>query len=197
MQNEFRIRQQIIRSKTVGKGKPQYSSEGNTMCNGNGSELEGPSSGDKVVNGNIRAYGYQRRDAELSQPAQQDLHNGDGMATAETGINIEGYGGEVEGDAGDVGVTGWETERAICFGDGEIEEAIGEGYTDSYRETVSPIPTSVPAVDLLVSGSYLAADIASIIEPSSHPDEETWRDWEAQEKRERLKKERQGPVMRM
>lgn len=197
MQNEFRIRQQIIRSQTVGKGKPQYSSEGNTMCNGNGSKLEGPSVGGKVVNGNIRAYGYKRRDAELSQPAQQDLHNGDGMVAAETGIYIKGYGGEVEANAGDVGVTGWETERAICFGDGEIEEAIGKGYADSYRETISPIPASVPAVDLLVSSSYLAADIASLIEPSSHPGEENWRDWEAQEKRERLKKEGQGPIMKM
>lgn len=119
------------------------------------------------------------------------------MVAAETGIYIEGYGEEVEGDAEDVGVTGWETERAICFGDGEIEEAIGEGYTDSYRETVSPISPSMPAVDLLVSSSYLAADVASIVEPSSYPDEDNWRDWEAQEKRERLKREGQSPVMRM
>ena len=170
MEYEFRIREQILGSQRSIEEQHIDGSEGNTVRDDLGTELERDGACSKVDRDSSEARGNERTDGRIREAIGQDLRLGSELAGRKGGRYIQDNGTEIAEDLEGSGVTGWEAERAICFGTGENEEGIAGRFQDIYGEDVSPFSSSVPVSDIAGVGAYLAADVAEMIEPEEQPE---------------------------
>lgn len=93
-------------------------------------------------------------------------------------------------------LTGWENERAVCYGSGQGQE----GNTGLFGQTVSPSASSLPSYDVALSGAYLVAGASTLIESpqdEDHDENEIAREKASHEDKKKKQKNGQGPVMTM
>lgn len=173
MEYEFRIREQILGSQRGIEEQHIDGSEGNTLRDDLGAELERDGKSSKVDRDDSEARGNERTDGRIREAIGQDLRLGSELAGGKGERYSHDNGAEIAEDLEGSGVTGWEAERAICFGTGENEEGIARRFQDIYGEDVSPFSSSVPVSDIAGVGAYLTADVAEMIEPEEQPEPDT------------------------
>ena len=196
MENEFRIRQEIARSETYCGSEFGRGAEADTMLYDHTGKLEGTPNGVLLSTGADGEDGYSRADGSILRGTEGVLREKVGLVGAENGGDKAGNAGSGEELEGRDGSTGWESERAICFGFGGDAGENGEKDAGEYGEIVSPDPDSVSAYDIACSSAYLAADIVNIFD--SRPKEgETSHLRTVRERKNRQKDDRDGPVMSM
>jgi len=91
---------------------------------------------------------------------------------AEEGINADtdGSSDTFNGNGGGIPVTGWEAERAICYGTGQYQRNAEEGNAGVFRQTLSPDPSSLPAYDVVIGSARLVGNLQSMIDDNPKPD---------------------------
>ena len=102
--------------------------------------------------------------------------------------------GAVDGDRSDL--TGWENERAICYGSGQGQA----GNASLFGQAVSPSASTLPAYDVALSGAYLVAGASTLIESPQDSDcdeNEIARKMSSREDKKKKQGHGQGPVMTM
>ncbi len=196
MENEFRIRQEIARSETYCGSEFGRGAEADTMLYDHTGKLEGTPNGVLLSTGADGEDGYSRADGSILRGTEGVLREKVGLVGAENGGDKAGNAGSGEELEGRDGSTGWESERAICFGFGGGAGENGEKDAGEYGETVSPDTDSVSAYDIACSSAYLAADIMSIFD-SKPKEDETPHPHPVRERKNRQKDDRDGPVMSM
>jgi len=196
MENEFRIRQEIARSETYCGSEFGRGAETDTMLYDHTGKLEGTPNGVLLSTGADGEDGYSRADGSILRGTEGVLREKVGLVGSENGGDKAGNAGSGEELDGRDGPTGWESERAICFGFGGDAGENGEKDAGEYGEIVSPDPDSVSAYDIACSSAYLAADIVSIFDSKSKEDE-TPQPHPVRERKNRQKDDRDGPVMSM
>ena len=196
MENEFRIRQEIARSETYCGSEFGRGAEADTMLYDHTGKLEGTPNGVLLSTGTDGEDGYSRADGSILRGTEGVLREKVGLVRAENGGDKAGNAGSGEELEGRDGSTGWESERAICFGFGGDAGENGEKDAGEYGEIVSPDPDSVSAYDIACSSAYLAADIVSIFD-SKPKEDETPQPHPVRERKNRQKDDRDGPVMSM
>ena len=196
MENEFRIRQEIARSETYCGSEFGRGAEADTMLYDHTGKLEGTPNGVLLSTGADGEDGYSRADGSILRGTEGVLREKVGLVGAENGGDKAGNADSGEELEGRDGSTGWESERAICFGFGGDAGENGEKDAGEYGEIVSPDPDSVSAYDIACSSAYLAADIVSIFD-SKLKEDETPQPHPVRERKNRQKDDRDGPVMSM
>ena len=196
MENEFRIRQEIARSETYCGSEFGRGAEADTMLYDHTGKLEGTPNGVLLSTGADGEDGYSRADGSILRGTEGVLREKVGLVGSENGGDKAGNAGSGEELEGRDGSTGWESERAICFGFGGDAGENGEKDAGEYGEIVSPDPDSVSAYDIACSSAYLAADIVSIFD-SKPKEDETPQPHPVRERKNRQKDDRDGPVMSM
>lgn len=196
MENEFRIRQEIARSETYCGSEFGRGAEADTMLYDHTGKLEGTPNGVLLSTGADGEDGYSRADGSILRGTEGVLREKVGLVGSENGGDKAGNAGSGEELEGRDGSTGWESERAICFGFGGDAGENGEKDAGEYGETVSPDTDSVSAYDIVSSSAYLAADIMSIFD-SKPKEDETPQPHPVRERKNRQKDDRDGPVMSM
>ena len=196
MENEFRIRQEIARSETYCGSEFGRGAEADTMLYDHTGKLEGTPNGVLLSTGADGEDGYSRADGSILRGTEGVLREKVGLVGAENGGDKAGNADSGEELEGRDGSTGWESERAICFGFGGDAGENGEKDAGEYGEIVSPDPDSVSAYDIVSSSAYLAADIVSIFD-SKLKEDETPQPHPVRERKNRQKDDRDGPVMSM
>lgn len=169
MQNEFRIRAEILRGKR--KLEEQYRSriEGNTMCDDNGTELECDGKSSQIDGRDDGAHGNDRGDVRLHESIDDHILQQGRVAGDEGQIYCDGTSGEDGTDQERLRETGWEAERRICFSAGNITEDVGSGFQDIYGQDVQMVPDSVATIDIAVGSARLASNLGKLIEPEEQP----------------------------
>ena len=196
MENEFRIRQKIARSETYCGSEFGRGAEADTMLYDHTGKLEGTPNGVLLSTGADGEDGYSRADGSILRGTEGVLREKVGLVGSENGGDKAGNAGSGEELEGRDGSTGWESERAICFGFGGDAGENGEKDAGEYGETVSPDTDAVSAYDIVSSSAYLAADIMSIFDSKPNEDE-TPQPHPVRERKNRQKNDRDGPVMSM
>ncbi len=196
MENEFRIRQEIARSETYCGSEFGRGAEAYTMFYDHTGKLEGTPNRVLLSTGADGEDGYSRADGSILRGTEGVLREKVGLVGSENGGDKAGNAGSGEELEGRDGSTGWESERAICFGFGGDAGENGEKDAGEYGETVSPDTDAVSAYDIVSSSAYLAADIMSIFDSKPNEDE-TPQPHPVRERKNRQKDDRDGPVMSM
>ena len=173
MEYEFRIREQILGSQRSIEEQHIDGSEGNTLRDDLRAELERDGKSSEVDRDTSEARGNEWTDGRIREAIGRDLRLGSELAGEKRGLNSQDNGAEIIGNLEGYGVTGWEAERAICFGTGENEEGIAGRFQDIYGENISPFSSSVSVPDIAGVGAYLATDVAEIIETDEQPEPDT------------------------
>ncbi len=170
MEYEFRIREQILGSQRGIEEQHIDGSEGNTLRDDLGAELERDGKSSEGDRYDPAIPDNKTRHGRLHESTDGDNRLGSEVAGEKRRLYSNDNGSEIAGNIEKSGVTGWETERAICFGTGENEEGIAGRFQDIYGEDVSPFSSSVLVSDIAGVGAYLAADVAEMIEPEEQPE---------------------------
>ena len=194
LENEFRIRESIRRSQSRSEEESDYSIEDNTMRYGNRSKLECTVEGNSQGTGVDGQGSNERTDAQLRQSTQSDIHDRSSLAGRKGAVNIERYAAEGIFPDGEIGITGWEDERAECFGLRESEEGItgtDAGLLGSY---VSQDTSSLPDPNAFSLGARLIANALTSIDTNPNKREEHKRA-PRRERKNYQKREEQGPTM--
>ena len=173
MEYEFRIREQILGSQRGFEEQHIDGSEGYTLRDDHGAELERDGKSREGDRYDPAIPDNKTRHGRLHESTDGDIRLGSEVAGGKRRLYSNDNGSEIAGNIEKSGVTGWETERAICFSAGRNEEGTGSGYQDIYGEDVSPFSASVPGYDLAVGGAYLAADVTEMIETDEQPEPDT------------------------
>lgn len=203
--NEFRIREDISRRQRYGEEEAGTGIENDSLLHGNGRKLER----DAGSNGKtVRDDGqdrYERTDGELYQSAQSDLHKGSRVAQSGETFDSNGSGEQRafylgrDGDEGqgydsEIRITGWEDERAECFGLRESEEGITGTDAGLFGSYVSQDTSSLPDPNSFSLGARLIANALTSIDTNPNKREEHKRA-PRRERKNYQKREEQGPTM--
>lgn len=165
MENEFRIRAELI-GYQEGSGEESRSGiQADSLRRDNGTELESSSDGTAFAASDDGACDYDRRDGRLSQSASDDLRQGSVLAGEERTDLFEDAQGQDGGTDQRASATGWEAERAICFGYGEVSEGTAGSDGWSNEEADSGLYPTGTAVDIGLGGLRLASDLGDLIVP--------------------------------
>ena len=162
MENEFRIRAELIGYQESSTKQSGACSKADTLLRDNGTELEGAYSSTGISADPNGEHGNERRNDRLYRSVQHDLRPGSIVAGSERTEILDDASGENRAADQGIGATGWEAERSICFGYGEIsEESAGsDGWSDEAAE--SGLYQTDTAFDLGLSGIRLAADLGNL-----------------------------------
>lgn len=194
LENEFRIREDISRRQRYGEEEAGTGIENDSLLHGNGRKLER----DAGSNGKtVRDDGqdrYERTDGELYQSAQSDIHDRSSLAGRKGAVNIERYAAEGIFPDGEIGITGWEDERAECFGLRESEEGITGTDAGLFGSYVSQDASSLPDSNSFSLGARLIANALTSIDTNPNKREEHKRA-PRRERKNYQKREEQGPTM--
>jgi len=183
MNNEFDIRRKINERIRAGTAESYTGSEADALCDDIGRELESDNRDDAEA---IRSSEQTRRtdpvssDGQrvdrLSQPDREHSHRSREVLDegSEEGINADtdGSSDTFNGDGGGIPVTGWEAERAICYGTGQDQRYVEEGNAGVFGQTLSQDPSSLSAYDVVIGSARLVGNLQSIVEegPKQIPD---------------------------
>lgn len=164
MTYEFNIRRQIIERLRSGAAGSCESIEADSLCDDLGRELEsdnrdiaiGTRSPEQAA-GDTKQVSDNESDAGLYQPDREH--------TPESRGDMD-EGSEGTGEENDYGsfITGWEDERAICFGINQNESGIEEGDGGVFGQNVSPFSSPLPTYDIAIGALSLASDLTNIVE---------------------------------
>lgn len=201
LENEFETRRRIneLRRK---RGEESYSGiESDSLRNDIRRELEedrhdfgrAVESDVQAGNDSERPY-HDRTDDGLSRAvrgypddARADMDSGTGK---KSGVDEDG-----------IRLTGWEAERAICYGIGQDQAGTEDRNAAVFGQTLSPVNAPMPDYNVALSGAYLVAHASNVIEePEDSEQDENERAREIASHGDRKKKQKhdgQGPIMSM
>lgn len=169
MQNEFRIRAEILSGERRIEDEYRSRIEGNTVCDDNGTKLECDGKSGQINGKADGAHCNNRGDERLYGSAECIVQEQSRVAGVEGQSDCDGASGEDGTDQERLGKTGWESERRICFSSGEVTEDIGSGFQDIYGQDVQMVSDPVSTVDIAVGSARLASDLGEMIEPEEQP----------------------------
>ena len=172
MEHEFRIRAELIGSQESSTEQSGVGIQADSVRCDNGTELEGTSDIVVFPTSNDGKNGNERSDEFLPRTASDDIQQRSILAGEAGAALFRSVEGQDRGTDQGIGETGWEAERAICFGYGEVSEgfADADGWSDEAAD--SGIYQADTAFDIGLSSLRLAADIGDLMEsdPASVPD---------------------------
>lgn len=151
------------------------------------------------IGSTVKSHGQTRRNNEGTafNRSVNELHSANNGYKPDTSKEMDDRSGRIldqDDDGSDL--TGWENERAICYGSGQGQE----GNTGLFGQTVSPSASSLPSYDVALSGAYLVAGASTLIESpqdEGHDENEIAREKASHENKKKKQKNGQGPVMTM
>lgn len=180
MDNEFDIRRKInerIRASTA----ESYQGEGSdALCDDLGRELESDNRDDAATIGSSEqtrrtasevadrsAIGrFSQPDEGYSHLSRREMDEGTGVRGEE---DADRFGEAVNGNGDGIPVTGWEAERAICYGTGQYQRNAEEGNAGIFGQTLSQDPSPMPAYDVVIGSARLVGNLQSIVEEGPNP----------------------------
>lgn len=151
------------------------------------------------IGSTVKSHEQTRRNNEGTafNRSVNELHSANNGYKPDTSKEMDDRSGRIldqDDDGSDL--TGWENERAICYGSGQGQE----GNTGLFGQTVSPSASSLPSYDVALSGAYLVAGASTLIESpqdEDHDENEIAREKASHEDKKKKQKNGQGPVMTM
>ncbi len=173
MENEFIIRRQINERIRTGRAISCESNESDSMRDDIGRELESDNRDHaEAVGGSEQT---RRTDPVPSdrqstgRPSQSD----EGYSHLPRREMVEGIevGSEsyAEGDGDGFSVTGWEAERAICYGTNQYQDGSNATNASIWGQIVQADHNSMPAYDVAISSARLVGNLQSIVDPEPQP----------------------------
>jgi hypothetical protein len=180
MDNEFDIRRKInerIRASTA----ESYQGEGSDSLRDDlGRELESDNRDDAATVGSSEQT---RRIDPLSSDGQTvgELYRSGGghshpsrremdeATDVRSGEDTERSGEPIEDDGEGIPITGWEAERATCYGIGQSQD--GSGTTDDQlrRQALQANNNPMPAYDVVIGSARLVGNLQDIVSPDTAP----------------------------
>lgn len=147
----------------------------------------------------VKSHGQTRRNNEEPSfnRSVNELYSADNGYKSDTSKEMDDRFGRVllqDDDGSDL--TGWENERAICYGSGQGQD----GNARLFGQTVSPAASSLPSYDVALSGAYLVAGASTLTGSSQDKDRdenEIAREKASHDDKKKKQKSGQGPVMTM
>lgn len=196
MDYEFEIRRRINELHRQRREESYTGNRTDEMRNDLGRELEEHR---QDVGSAVKSHGQTRRNNEGTafNRSVNELHSANNGYKPDTSKEMDDRSGRIldqDDDGSDL--TGWENERAICYGSGQGQE----GNTGLFGQTVSPSASSLPSYDVALSGAYLVAGASTLIESpqdEDHDENEIAREKASHEDKKKKQKNGQGPVMTM
>lgn len=196
MDYEFEIRQRINELHRQRREESYTGNRTDEMRNDLGRELEEHR---QDIGSTVKSHGQTRRNNEGTafNRSVNELHSANNGYKPDTSKAMDDRSGRIldqDDDGSDL--TGWENERAICYGSGQGQE----GNTGLFGQTVSPSASSLPSYDVALSGAYLVAGASTLIESpqdEDHDENEIAREKASHEDKKKKQKNGQGPVMTM
>lgn len=170
MQNEFRIREELLSGKAGSEEQYISGIQADAMRNDNGTELECYGRGCQGNGKDVGRDSNERCNDRLPDSDDNDIEQQSRLVGVEGEVDSIADGRQGRADKDGSGETGWEYERAVCFGTEGVEEGNAGGFQDIYGQDVSLVPGPVPGIDLALSGARLASDIGSMIDPEPDPE---------------------------
>ena len=180
MTYEFNIRRQIIERLRSGAAGSCESIEADTVCDDLGRELE---SDNRDVAIGTRSTEQVARDprkvSDIGADGESDLADREHTSGSRTVLgegtedeirtNAERTGREIQRDDNGIIITGWEAERAICFGSGQSKAGAEEGIGGSLGQNAPVFDHSMPTYDVALRAGSLVADLANVIDTRPDP----------------------------
>lgn len=182
MSNEFRIRQQILRSEGSIEERNGYGSSGYSVRDDHRTELERDGKIGQDDRQHAGSHGDQRRNGETHGKFEHDNGESDELAGVEGQVYSRESGEKIERSSGRYEETGWEAERRICFSSSADQEVSVRRYQDIFGADITPVLSSGPCIDVALRSAALVADAADLIDPAdpdipsnpSHMDKKEW-----------------------
>ena len=87
---------------------------------------------------------------QAADDARADMDSGTGK---KSGVDEDG-----------IRLTGWEAERAICYGIGQDQAGTEDRNAAVFGQTLSPVNAPMPDYNVALSGAYLVAHASNVIE---------------------------------
>ena len=196
MDYEFEIRRRINELHRQRREESYTGNRTDEMRNDLGRELEEHR---QDIGSTVKSHGQTRRNNEGTafNRSVNELHSANNGYKPDTSKEMDDRSGRIldqDDDGSDL--TGWENERAICYGSGQGQE----GNTGLFGQTVSPSASSLPSYDVALSGAYLVAGASTLTESQQdkdHDENEIAREKASHEDKKKKQKNGQGPVMTM
>ena len=196
MDYEFEIRRRINELHRQRREESYTGSRTDEVRDDLGRELEEHR---QDVGSAVKSHGQTRRNNEGTafNRSVNELHSANNGYKPDTSKEMDDRSGRIldqDDDGSDL--TGWENERAICYGSGQGQE----GNTGLFGQTVSPSASSLPSYDVALSGAYLVAGASTLTESpqdEDHDENEIAREKASHEDKKKKQKNGQGPVMTM
>ena len=169
MENEFRIRAELIGYQEDSGEQSGIGSKADSMRRDNGRELDGTSKVGSVADRDERPHGYRGADGSSYEGTVVPIQDSVGSNKLE-GTLLEGRDDEPRRILDEEATgTGWEAERAICFG--------SEGFTNtdgwSTPKDVATVFDPGTSFGIGLGGLRLAADIGNLTNPTTVSDTPT------------------------
>ena len=181
MEHEFRIRAKLIGYQEDSGEEFGAGSQADNLRSHNGRELESTSSLDQKADRDGRSGGNQSSDGYSSGADGTEERVSNGLVPGE-GTSLEGRDDDQRRSL-DEGFerTGWEPERAICFGSEASEDGITSSNGQSAGADASAFSPSVFSSDIALGSLRLASDLADLTSPEpseegkpAHMDKKEW-----------------------
>ena len=197
MDYEFEIRRRINELHRQRREESYTGSRTDEVRDDLGRELEEHR---QDIGSTVKSHGQTRRNNERTafNRSVNELHSANNGYKPDTSKEMDDRSGRIldqDDDGSDL--TGWENERAVCYGSGQGQE----GNTGLFGQTVSPSASSLPSYDVALSGAYLVAGASTLIESpqdEDHDENEIAREKASHEdKKKKQRNDGQGPVMTM
>ena len=180
MENEFTIRRKINERIRAGAAESYQGKGSDTLRDDLGRELESDNRDDAATIGSSEqtwridpVSSDRQRVDRLSQPDREHSHRSREVLDegSEEGINADtdGSSDTFNGDGDGIPVTGWEAERAICYGTGQDQRYVEEGNAGVFGQTLSPASSSLPAYDIVIGSARLVGNLQSIVDENPKP----------------------------
>ena len=196
MDYEFEIRRRINELHWQRREESYTGSRTDEMRNDLGRELEEHR---QDIGSTVKSHGQTRRNNEGTafNRSVNELHSANNGYKPDTSKEMDDRSGRIldqDDDRSDL--TGWENERAICYGSGQDQA----GNASLFGQAVSPSASTLPAYDVALSGTYLVAGASTLIESPQDSDcdeNEIARKMSSREDKKKKQGHGQGPVMTM
>ena len=196
MDYEFEIRRRINELHRQRREESYTGNRTDEMRNDLGRELEEHR---QDIGSTVKSHGQTRRNNEGTafNRSVNELHSANNGYKPDTSKEMDERSGRIldqDDDGSDL--TGWENERAVCYGSGQDQD----GNASLFGQTVSPSASSMPSYDVALSGAYLMAGASTLIESpqdEDHDENEIAREKASHEDKKKKQKNGQGPVMTM
>lgn len=151
------------------------------------------------IGSTVKSHGQAWRNDEGTafNRSVNELHSANNGYKPDTSKEMDDRSGRIldqDDDGSDL--TGWENERAVCYGSGQGQN----GNASLFGQTLSPSASSMPSYDIALNGAYLVAGASTLTESPQDEDRdenEIAREKASRDDKKKKQKNGQGPVMTM